>query len=320
MTSIRDMNCGNDVAMMDKLGRFEREFAVYGAGFIQAGQVRYLISSRQEKLCQFIDQSAAKAIYPTPMAWQLISTAVPSGTQADIILEAKLDLAARIQAMYSRPFFEAVAQLGQVPANDSARPLLEAEREKLIGVFDREALGLFDGLVRQALADKVLTEASFTHFQGFIEKIYRQMADDVVIKRTFSRTFSGFLYRTPQGELAYFADAQKTTVWSRRSVLQLAGCLVTPIFSKTYWFDYDQSVKSIRQQFDSELRQRLDRAYWAQMVAISQLPAAVTAETFGQIVEPIVNELNDAEIAALTGYGHRYHALAVNCSGGERDL
>ncbi len=312
MTSIRDMNCGNDVAMMDKLGRFEREFVVYGVGFVQEGQVRYLISGRQDKLQQFNELALEREIYPTPIVQSLISTTVPSGTQSDIAWKAKVLLASKLQATYRRPFFQTLQRLGEQRANDAAQPLLLAEQKRLCGVFDQEALALFEGLVRQALAQKVLTLASFEQFQKFLEKMRRQMEDDPLIKKTFQRTFSGFMYETPAQERAYFTDAQPETVWEKRSALLREGYLATPILSKTYWFDYNTPLKSIRRQFADELRARLDEAFWQRVKSVSQLPGAIGTELFAQLTEPVQGQLNASERAALNGYGYRFRALAAH--------
>ena len=306
MTSLRDLNCGNDVAMMDKLGRFDREFIVYGCAFWQNGEPFYLVSSRASTLDVFLRQGSARLLYPTSITTALSACAIPAGAQSELARNAKLSLAHTLAHMYRPPFWQFLKQLTALPASDSAVPLLDVRLKQLSGCIRPEPLHLFHGLLDMALAQKTLTLITYQSYCARLTKQLRQMEDDPVIKSVFQRTFSGFGYQLPGERWQYFYDGEPAAVCAKQRQYFSQGLVVTPILSKVYWFDGQSAVQSIAQRFAQALTGWLDADFLALTQDLWRLPPAGKRT----LSRAELDTYNEAERTALQGYGYCYRLLA----------
>ena len=152
MTSFRDLNCGNDVAMMDKLGRFDREFIVYGCAFLQKDEPHYFVSSRADTIDHFVQQSSLASLYPTPVSTALSACSVPAGAQSELARSAKMTLARELSHTYSPLFWRMLQKLTALPANNTGAQLIEERFAQLNGCFQPESLSLMAGLLQMTFA------------------------------------------------------------------------------------------------------------------------------------------------------------------------
>lgn len=306
MTSFRDLNCGNDVAMMDKLGRFDREFIVYGCAFLQKDEPHYFVSSRADTIDHFVQQSSLASLYPTPVSTALSACSVPAGAQSELARSAKMTLARELSHTYSPLFWQKLQKLTALPANNTGAQLIEERFAQLNGCFQPESLSLMAGLLQMTFAQKRLTLAAYQNFWARLEKKLRQMEDDVVIKKTFRRTFSGFAYRPPKQRWQYFYDGESAAVRAKQRLYFSQGMIVTPMVQKTYWFDGQTSVQSIAQRFAQALPEWFDADFLALTEALRALPPLGEVPLFSSTEWA---ELSFQEQAALRGYAYCYHLL-----------
>ena len=82
---------------------------------------------------------------------------------------------------------------------------------------------------------------------------------------------------------------------------------VTPIFQKTYWYDYGVEPKTIREQFKQELIGYYDDVYWQHWREIRALKPVIAKKQYdamlGNLEQP---EAKDAK-AAMLEYGYDWN-------------
>ena len=258
MASIRDVNCGNDVGKMDRLGKFDRDFIVYGCGFLENNQIKYMLSSNENTIIRFVEDSYFQDIVTTPVCSKWITCPVLSGTREDIIQNTKIALAKEIKRDYSGDYYQFLEQIARQNNNNFFYDALKNEQEKLIGLFQSDSLNWFEGLVKLAFVNKGIDKNSYQQFMQWIRKNRKQMEDDCVIKKVFQRQFSGFAYRNDGGEVAYYYDALFSIAYNKKESLEQSGKLVSPIFIKEYWFDQDTSLKELKKIYLNDLKKNID--------------------------------------------------------------
>lgn len=194
MAGLRDLVCAQSVGEMSKMGRFNKDFIMYGCAYEEQGEVHYMISSVATNIHDFIDNSVQQGLYPTPIMTITKTCPVPAGTEEDIALSVKVDLAKQLKKAYPKEFFELLKVFTKAPANDGALAILAPIQTMLEGQFVEDKLKLFENLVHLAYQGKVLSQASYQQFQVWLKDMRVQMVDDVVVKESFERTFYGFAY------------------------------------------------------------------------------------------------------------------------------
>ena len=303
MTSLRDLNCGNDVAMMDKLGRFDREFIVYGCAFLRENEPYYFVSSRADTIDHFLLESSLSSLYPTPAATALSACSIPAGTQSALAKNAKLELAKQLAVTYRPAFWQQLRHLTDLPASNASTLLIEEHLGQLSGCFESAPLQLAAGLLRMAFAQKTLTLAAYQNFMTRLDKKLRQMEDDVVIKKTFRRTFSGFSYHAPGRPWQYFYDGEPSAVRAKQRFYFGEGYVVTPMVQRVYWFDGQTTVQTIARRFEETLPIWFDADLLTLTDALWQLPAPSQTSALSPTYPA---KLNQEEQAALRSYAYCY--------------
>lgn len=91
-------------------------------------------------------------------------------------------------------------------ASNEAYKDLKALQDEIDGHFCDEELQIFEGLCRIALESKTLQYITYRDFMSWLKKVRKQMEDDVIVKRRFQRTVSGFVYWRKNGQTGYCYD------------------------------------------------------------------------------------------------------------------
>ena len=279
MVAARDLKCGNDVAKMAALGRYAEEFIVYAVSYQQDGKVWHRVSSNQDEIWRFVQESQQSGLYPTIVQEWVNRTLVPSGERDHYLLETKISMAQKMKKQYPPEFMAQLNQFAQQANNNAAYALLKEEQDALLGCFEREKLERFRLLVQTAYAAKKLSATAYQELQGWLEHILKQMEDDVVLKKSFCRTFYGFGYQV-QSKKKYYANASQALVWQKRQQLMQQGHLATPLWHKTYWYDYQPDLLGVRQEFLAYIEQWFDDIYWQQLETIQAQDSAVSSQAY----------------------------------------
>lgn len=287
MVAKRDLVVANDIAEMAALGWFPHEFIVYGCSYVQDGTQYYKVSSQDTELYHFKEECLKQNVYVSPIVELLNRISVPSGMQEEYMLRTKIKLAKQLQTDFDSVWMQQFSQFAEQEGNDSAAALLFDLKEKLIGCFERDVLDLSSSIVEYAFNQKKLKQETYMELKRWLKYVYSQMEDDVVIRKNFKRTFYGFAYKTDTGMIRYIANASEREVRRRKEELYCKGVASTPILQKTYYFDNQPNLASVRDQFLIVLKQWMDEEYWWYLEAIDALPVAVSADLVEQLEQAI---------------------------------
>ncbi len=275
MMKFRDLQVAEDFSKMAELGYLDKEFTMYGAAFEEGEERRYIITSEASKLYDFSQSLAEKQVYLSPVLTLTKVCPVPSGCDDDIARSVKIGLAKNLAAIYSKHFFASVRALSDAAvATDEAEELLSALQARLDGCFVEERLQLFEGLARYAFTRRILTEATYRRYQAWLRLTRREMEDDVVVKDLFERTFYGYAQWQDGQSVRYITNANKGSIYLKWRTAQLEGQTVTPIFTKSYGYNYTYTINDARDAFKKDLRQILDGAYLELVAKLSAMRCA----------------------------------------------
>ena len=282
MMKFRDLQVAEDFSKMAELGYLDKEFTMYGAAFEEEGKRRYIITSEVSKLYDFDQSLAQRQVYLSPVLTLTKVCPVPSGCDDDIARSVKIDLAKKLAAVYSKDFFAAIQALSAAAVpTDEAEALLSTWQEQLDGCFVEEKLQLFEGLARYAFIRRILTEAAYQRYQDWLRLTRREMEDDVTVKDLFERTFYGYAQWQDNQSVRYITNANKGSIYLKWRSAQLEGQTVTPIFTKTYGYNYTYTVNEARDAFKSDLRQILGATYLETVAKLSAMRCAHTIAAEG---------------------------------------
>lgn len=280
MVAVRDLKCRNDIAEMAELGKFEQEFIVYGCAYLRDGKMEYQVSGDGMDLFRFLKTSSLEKVYAGPVMDYLYRIAVPSGMTEEYQWKAKLMLAERMRTMLPKELLTEFQTLAAVPNTDAALPLFRELQKKMVGHFDRDLFQLLNGLFLRAFQQKKLSDEHYTEMVEWLQYLYAQMEDDVVIKKNVARTFYGFAYRETNGQIKYYANAVELEAYKQQQRVHLQGKTVSPMLQKTYYFEELPILANVRKGFLSQMEQWMDEEYWSYLDAIDNLPSAVDKEAY----------------------------------------
>lgn len=296
-----------EVGMMFEMGYMDKEFTMYGCVYRKDGQRCYLTSSYLEKIHECMETLPLRGIYVTlPESLQKICS-VPAGEHERIAQDVKRQLAMKLQAQYDEAFFEKLEALAQTPANNTAYDLLEAYREELDGFFDRDALQLFETLLRMAYTGKVLNEKSYAYFTKWLQDIYDQLRDDALVHDIFSKTFYSIATVLSNGKLKYYTNAQRERIQERKLKLEADGKIVSPIFSKIWGYNYEYDLMDARSDHDKTLSDILTQDFMEKVQTIQALPSAIDAQKYLILLRKLEEEQKQEQAATLRYYGKLWH-------------
>ena len=309
MASIRDLTCINSVSHMAEYGKYEEEFLVYGCTCLENGKLVYRISPKYEEIAQFVRQTVHKGIIASPIQSIMRRHTVLTGQHQQLLYETELELAQQLQKNYGRFFFDAVEDCMNVKADDGARALFDSLRLQLNGIFSENALQIFEGLVDVAYQAKHLTDDAWQEIQVWLRKVKNQMEHDVVAKKPFVRTFYGFCYIDSRGTYQYKANAQENIVVEEQRKLKRQNLFVSPIFRKTYWYDYGVEPKALRNAFKQELVEYYGDVYWQHWTAIKELTPRISNERYKGFLARLEVTGTKEEKEAFLEYGYDWNVL-----------
>ena len=307
MSEIRDVRLAQEFAQMAAQGYIDQEFTMYGCAYWVNNERRYMISGRGEKIYDFIAHSSLKERIPTPIMTLTQVCPVPLGQQENIAQAVKRQLAKQLQESYPVGFFQQLQQLALAPSNDQAKGLLTPVQRALRGVFSEEKLGLFEGLMELAYEGKTLTKSSYEQFCGWIQEERANMEEDTMVKDRFEARFYGFAYEDQNGHINYVSNACKENVYRKKNHLGCTGLLMTPIFVKTYGYNYTYRLADALQDYKRYLKDIFNGEYMAMVKGINHLPTALDVRGFQEQLTHCYQQYGMLAGQAMAIYGRRWH-------------
>ena len=265
---------------MIEMGCFAQEFTVYGSAYYEAGQRRYIVSSDEAKIVDFVQSPTHAGGFPTPLSQLTMSVVVPSGCAEEVGRAVKKRLARELAKYYPLGYFQLAAKLLDTPPNAQAESDLLAMRQSLEGVFEEDRLQLFEGLLDFAYHKKNVTELTNRELRRWLERTRGEMADDGRQRDRFSKTFYGFVYFKPDGTPAQDINVCRELIYRHRQQWQRQRIIMTPVLSKTYWYNYSCTVQELRAQFAEHLAAVFDECYLTLWQRLRAIPSAVRPAVF----------------------------------------
>jgi len=262
LMKFRDIQVMEDVNKKAELGYFDVEFTMYGCAYwdMAADKVFYKVSSNNTDIYIFIEESVKNDIFPSKVETMTIKCPVPIGAKELIAADVKKELAKELKKKYTKRFFEDLYEIASIIRNNTASPVLWERAEALEGVFDEEQLIFFENMIVYSYGCQKLNRNNYEQLKRWLEDEHKNMLDDCIVKDILKKTIYGFGYKE-NGQLKYFSNANKGHVYEKAFILEQNGLCVFPIFSKTYWYNYNISLQEIKKVFKEELKTYCETNY-----------------------------------------------------------
>lgn len=309
MMHMHDLRVAEDIGKMAELGWFDVEFTMYGCAYLQDRKMYYRISSEAEDIYDFIEKGSRIGVYPGNVLSLTKKYPVPAGMKELIAQEVKRDLGKLLREVYPQEFFAELYALAEAAETNSAAAVLWSEADALEGVFEEEKLKYFEELVDYAYSCRKLAGAAYTELINWIGSQRKDMEDDFVSKDIFEKTLYGIGYAGEAG-IEYLTNAQKGYVYAEMYALEQAGKLTTPLFSKTYWYNYVYRLGDVNRDFKKKIKQELNEDYLKKLQQIRAGQGAVSPKTYAAAIQKIGQRFGAEPYKTMLRYGYRWGMLS----------
>jgi len=303
----RDEDGMADFVKLLNLGCFGREFCVYGMAYEDEQGAAYRTSGKALNLHEFAKYCGIEGIYPTPVFSNLQRRISPAGSEDMIKNILKKETAEELKRRYNSTYFDAMHVLGKIGANNEAYDLLSRMRDYLDGRYVESEIDLFEGLLLEAVNDKLLTVNSYLEFADWLKDVRKQLENDIKSKGRYEKVMSGFSYRDEMGNIKYFTDAFLQTSYETREEYELKGYQVTPLYVKKYWTREAGEFIKVRKEFEVHIKECLDADYWKLLDEIRSMPSAIPADVYETQKQMVKDNCSEAAYRNVVRYGRRWN-------------
>ena len=305
MMHMHDLRVAEDIGKMAELGWFDVEFTMYGCAYLKDGKMYYRISSEAEDIYDFIEKGSRLGVYPGNVLSLTEKYPVPAGMKELIAQEVKRDLGRKLKEVYPQAFFTELYGLAEAAETNTAAAVLWSEADALEGVFEEEKLKYFEELVDYTYSCRKLSGAEYTALLNWIASQRKDMEDDFVSKDVFEKTLYGIGYAGESG-IDYLTNAQKGYMYTEMYALEQAGKFTTPLFSKTYWYNYVYRLGDVNRDFKKKIKQELNEDTIRKIKTIRAGESAISKKDFAATAETIREKYGNAPYETIQRYGYRW--------------
>lgn len=260
MTLLHDQVVADEVGQMAELGYFDVEFTMYGCAYLEHGKRYYKISPEAADIYQFIEKSNLKGIFPSNVIQYTQKCAVPAGAKEVIAQEVKIELAKQLSDLFPIAFLENIQKLAEAVTENAADDMLWKQAEELEGLFDIERLRRFEQKVDYMYSCRKLTESSYHQLHAWLKEELKSMTENYETKDIFEKTMYGAMY-IDNGRPRYIENARMEYVYEKIYHIETQGGVVTPIFGKTYYYNYRYRLSDVIQDYKSALHNEYNESY-----------------------------------------------------------
>lgn len=303
----RDEDGMADFVKLLNLGCFGQEFCVYGMAYEDTQGLAYRASGKALNLFEFACTCGIEGIYPTPVFSNLQRRISPAGTEDMIKNLLKKETAAELKKKYNSTYFDAMHVLGKTGANNEAYALLNRMRDYLDGRYVESEIDLFEGLLLEAVNDKLLTTNAYLEFADWVKDVRKHLENDIKSKGRYEKVMSGFSYKDDKGNIKYFTDAFLQTSYETREEYELRGYQVTPLYVKKYWTREASEFIKVRKEFENHIKECLDADYWELLDEIKAMPSAIPQDVYETLKRMVKDSCSEAAYQNVVRYGRRWN-------------
>ena len=305
-----NVQTAEDIGKKAELGYFDVEFTMYGCAYWDrsASTMAYRISSRAADIYDYIENAARIALYPSQIERLTLTCPVPLGTKELIAQDVKKELAKELRERYSQAFFTELYDLADQIQCDDAKDLLWAEVERIEGRFEEEALGDLESLIHYAYSCKKIRSETYQSLLAWLGEERQSMDEDFVSKDIFEKTMYGIVY-LEDGQRKYVSNAQRDAVYQKAYALETQGVFVSPLYAKTYWYNYEYRLSDVKREYSALLRTVCDQAYIQKLARLKPQATPATQRAFAQKLRAVEARYGPNAAQTMQRYGHRWGVL-----------
>lgn len=303
----RDFKVAEDVGKMMELRRFEVEYEIYGTVYWQDKTRHYLVGKNEDLLYSQIKQLSIEETYPLPLQVWHERTLVPAGWDEQIEQTVKIHFCRALRNQYPEDLWNNIEYVTKERRNDTAVAILDPIKESIEGIFCEDYLQLFNGLVDMGYQRRNITQRSFQIYMDWLKEERQNMINDIANKDLFSKDFYGFAYKDKTGRLHYFYNANQHLMDGKHYEQQKRGNLVTPLFHKKYWYNYDYKLEHVREDFKNQLKKLYTEDYFAILKTMRNLDVNINEAVYLDVLNGYSLDENATQIAdAWRWYGYQW--------------
>lgn len=305
-----NIQAAEDIGKKAELGYFDVEFTMYGCAYLdrRTDMMQYRISSKAEDIFDYIEQAAQIDIYPSKVERLTLKCPVPMGVKELIAQDVKKELAKELRKKYSKAFFVELYELADGICSDHAEAILWEEAERIEGVFEEEPLRQLEELVHYTYSCKKIRQEVYQKLLKWIEDEQSNMDEDFVSKDIFEKVLYGIAY-TEDGKLKYFSNAQRDHVYQKAYGLEAQGVFVSPLYHKTYWYNYIYRLNHVIKDYKDELKRVYNQAYLEKIAQIKGVANAEKREAFLKKLDEVAEQYGSDSADTMKRYGYRWGVL-----------
>lgn len=275
-----DLQAGVDFETALKLGCFDKEFMYYAVAYNTANGIVCRVSAKERQMQHFVYDAVEEGIYPTSIKRHIRRLPAPSGHENKIKIMVKKEAARKVLDVYNDTYFQCLTQLSSIEPNDAAYTLLATLQDKLEGLYDKDLLDLYQGLVHTALESKVLTMKRYLELKKWIKNVYKQLENDIIPKGQYKKTMTAFAYKKEGQEWKYFFDAWEEVSVNKKSDYEKQGYLTTPVFIRTRWLTDMNEFRAMQESFKQDYLAYCAQWYLDVFMQIKNISGVISTEQF----------------------------------------
>lgn len=277
----RDFKVAEDVGKMMELRRFEREFEVFGLAFFQGCQCHYLSSGDPEKLYMIRDRLALEGSFPSSVHVFRDRMLVPSGWDDEMEREVKIRQCRNLKESLPSSYWEDIVKIAPDGGNASADELIRESWSAIEGTFDEARIDVFELLVDQVFLRGNLSTDGFNAVKGMINEERQGLLDDAPESDLFSKMLYGYAYQSPDGRICTVVNANRWTLEESRDLaIEKSMVLVSSIYGRKVWYNYDRTLVAACSEFKFILERLFCSDYFELLGEICALTPVVDEEAF----------------------------------------
>ncbi len=303
MMKLHDAQVADDVRRMAELGYFDTEFTMYGCAYLENGNRFYKISPNADDIYDFIEKSNLHNIFPSNVYQYTKKCPVPAGMKEVIAQDVKVELARKIRADFPLEFFTLMEKLADEITDDSAADFMWKKVEELEGVFDIEKLRRFEEQMEYIYTCRKITWETYKALRDWLKDERKSMLENFETKDIFEKTIYGMMY-LDGNRTRYVENARMEYVYEKLFDIESKGGMATPIFKRTFWYNYSYRLADVMQDYKKELRAYYNKEYIEELEKIRCTDA--NRDLFTDTYRSIKSQYGNKAAETLLRYGNRW--------------
>lgn len=307
-----DEMCIAQATKLLEIGYLEYETAGYATAYKKNDETYYYISDGETTMHKFLLKCHEANIYPTPVKYYFKRYDLVEDTEEDVKRKFRVETALKLKEAFPEVYFEAMEKLTENFNGNQAFYLLKEMSEQLDGCFDVNQLNLFGNLLEMMLKGRLLNEPGYILLNEWLQNEYEKLAIEPISSGQYKRTYAGFAYEKPNGQIGYFCDAFAYMATEKQADFISRGYVVTPILTTSYYADSFQKLEHSRDKFKEDLKYYLNETYIGLMKLIKTLDPCVDSELYKDYYNKVKESGSKQALAAITYYGNLWNVDLKN--------